>query len=265
MAAGLLPRAPDLRRQPLAGRDVMAQRAKRRVLAKSRFEQPVIDGGHAEQHGRLEALHRLGDALRRSPSAPAGCCPRRAAAPRTCCRSHRRSESARSRTCGRSRCSPAPARSIPRTCRRCGDDARPPSARRWCRRSSPRTPDRLGLRGAGTSGAAGADFQAASSRSRRMSLVCGETAGDGGCDELARTRRRSPAPPGGRWRESAQAPPAPARLDTATAMPPAAIAARCIATRSGVSSISMPTRSLVPTPNSRNPAANWLTRRSSAP
>ena len=46
---------------------------------------------------------------------------------------------------------------------------------------------------------------------------------------------------------------------------PAAIAERCSTTRSGVSSISMPTRSLTPTPASRSPAANWLTRAASAP
>ena len=68
MAAGLLPRGPDLRRQPLAGRDVMAKRAERRGLRQAGFEQPVIDGGHAEQHGRLEALHRLGDARRGGPA-----------------------------------------------------------------------------------------------------------------------------------------------------------------------------------------------------
>ena len=37
-------------------------------LRQSRFEQPVIDRRHAEQHGRLEALHRLGDARRGRPA-----------------------------------------------------------------------------------------------------------------------------------------------------------------------------------------------------
>ena len=49
------------------------------------------------------------------------------------------------------------------------------------------------------------------------------------------------------------------------AMAPTAMVARCIATMSGVSSISMPTRSPGQTPASRSPTANWLTRCSSAP
>jgi hypothetical protein len=56
-----------------------------------------------------------------------------------------------------------------------------------------------------------------------------------------------------------------ARLDIATAVAPAAIAPRWKAMRSGVSSISMPTRSLGRTPASRKPAANWLTRAANAP
>ena len=68
MPAGVLPRGPDLRRHPLAGRDEMAERAKWRRLRQARFEQPVIDGWHAQQHARLEALHRLGDARRGGPA-----------------------------------------------------------------------------------------------------------------------------------------------------------------------------------------------------
>ena len=68
MPADILPCGPDLRRHPLAGRNEMAERAKRRRLRQARFEQAVIDGWHAQQHARLEALHRLGDARRGGPT-----------------------------------------------------------------------------------------------------------------------------------------------------------------------------------------------------
>ena len=113
---------------------------------------------------------------------------------------------------------------------------------RWCPRSSPRTPDR-------SAGAAPGRAAPRAWPSRRQARARAESAW-------------SAARPW-RWRDAASSANSPsitstagrtiaricasssalARLDIATAMAPAAIAARCIATMSGVSSISMPTRS----------------------
>jgi len=114
------------------------------------------------------------------------------------------------------------------------------------------------------SGAAGFFFQAASSPSRLNSRVCGEAAAI--APAASSENSTSITSTAGRTIETIFcSSSALARLDIATAIAPIAIAAWCIATRSGVSSISIPTRSPGLTPASRSPAAYWLTRATSAP
>jgi hypothetical protein len=116
----------------------------------------------------------------------------------------------------------------------------------------------------GASVVAGIAFQAPSSRSRQISLVFGEEAATAPAATPANSASTTTA--AGRTIERICASSAAlARLEIATAIAPAAIAPRWRAMRSGVSSISMPTRSLGRTPASRKPAANWLTRATNAP
>jgi hypothetical protein len=119
-------------------------------------------------------------------------------------------------------------------------------------------------RHSGVSGAAGFFFHAASSPSRLNSRVCGEALAM--APAASSENSASITSTAGRTIETIFCNSSgEARLDIATAMAPIAIAAWCIATRSGVSSISMPTRSFNLTPASRSPAAYWLTRATRAP
>ena len=235
------------------------------VSAQARFEQPMVDRRHAQHHRRLEALDRLGDARRGGPALQQDVA--RAHAQR---RKHVADRIGEVEARGGEQpvvpaCSRAPARNTARRCRRCGDDAPPPWARRWCPRSSPRTPDRPARAAPGPAAQRLWFFHVASSRSRRINRVCGEAAAMRRAGELRefgvdhqrhrphdrKDLRKLVGAGAARHRHRDRRPP-PSRRDAC-------------ATMSGVSSISMPTRSFGLTPASRSPAANWLTRAASAP
>ena len=242
----------------------MAKRAERRRLRQPRFEQPVIDRRHAEQHGRLEALHRLGDARRGGPALQQDVA--RAHAQR---REHVADRIGEVKARGREQ--PVVLRAAEHLLvilrahadvavmmldrlRHAGRARRHHPERRIARLARHRHKRRGGRGLPGGQIALAADQAGSAARPWRSRPR-----------QPRRTRHRSPAAAGRTMPRICSSSSGLARLDIATAMAPTAMAARCIATMSGVSSISMPTRSPGRRQLRASPTANWLTRCSSAP